>query len=72
MDNIGKLQNEIRQYLKNHPSSQRELAHELDISLSWLSKFVSHAFNNPTSKRLSHLADWMSKDTAKRLSTQSA
>jgi len=50
----------VRDSLKRIPKSQADLARELDVSESWLNKFLNEnpACSNPTSRRLQRLVDY--------------
>ena len=61
------IRDQVREYLKSHPIPQKQLAADLGVSLSWISKFLRGDFNNPTVERLSHLQKWVQADVKKRL-----
>lgn len=50
----------VRESLKRLPKSQAALARELEVSESWLNKFLTGkpACSNPTSRRLQKLVDY--------------
>lgn len=60
--NLEELRDNVRAYLRNHWKGQAVIAKELEVSPSWLNKFINGAFDNLRVKRLQRLVDWVEQD----------
>lgn len=66
MNDPTALRDAIRAYIKAHPTPQRQLASELGVSHSWLTKFALGRINSPRVDRLSRLSKWVESDRISR------